>query len=97
MTTRSGSGPVQVTRSCPQLHEAVRVLMADPCPELESAARAIVVATPARAATAMTSRLEYLVVMLSLHRLLSAFDRIHFTSSTSPGRHVLSNHGSSGL
>src|SRR5688572_16357972 len=28
MLIRSGSGPLQVTRSCPQLHEAVRVAMA---------------------------------------------------------------------
>src|SRR6185295_14709147 len=33
MDLRSGSGPLVVTRSCPQLHEAVRVLMAEACPD----------------------------------------------------------------
>jgi hypothetical protein len=50
--------------------------MADPCPDLVSAARAIVVATPARAATAMTSRLEYLVVMTGLHRVFFGVSRL---------------------
>src|SRR5688572_4332388 len=78
---RSGSGPLHVTRSCPQLHEAVRVLVAEPWPVLGSPAPAFslpgvgcasarpvsTVPTSASAPTPTTDRLEYSVfISLSL-------------------------------